>query len=150
MNLIWSVYFHQVRPDMINYFWTPDIIIHDLIKYGPLPSPKRLLFWNPAQKDTKARKILAVTLWKEDIFTVVLTLPNYLRQRRRDYSASFFFSSFTKFQLFLIFTRCNGVSKLSTGIQFVLQTRYIIFDLVPDSICEAHLLLYIILAHFQI
>ena len=23
---------------MINYFWTPDIIIHDLIKYGPLPS----------------------------------------------------------------------------------------------------------------
>ena len=41
INSICSVYFLQVRPDMINYFWTPDIIIHDLIKYGPLPSLQR-------------------------------------------------------------------------------------------------------------
>jgi len=30
----WSKGEINVRPDMINYFWTPDIIIHDLIKFN--------------------------------------------------------------------------------------------------------------------
>ena len=33
----WSRGEINVRPDMIKHFWTPDIIIHDLIRYSALP-----------------------------------------------------------------------------------------------------------------